>query len=286
MNTKIAQMVTDRLIAKMQEGIIPWRRPWTGRADGPISHTTGRAYSLLNQLFMPEDGEFITYNQAKKEGGHVKKGALGYPVVFWKPYTIKEQNASGDMEERTIPVLRYYTVFDIRDCEGIKPKYNDRERVKIADPDAAAEKVIADYVAHDGPTINRDNTSDRAFYCPADDSVTVPAIGQFEKTSEYYSTMFHELTHSTGHVSRLNRITRPALFGSKEYSKEELVAEIGAAALVNRCGLESESSLTNSAAYLQGWLKALKNDPTMIILAAGKAEKAVAYILEGGKNND
>ena len=118
------------------------------------------------------------------------------------------------------------------------------------------------------------------------DYVQVPTMEQFPKAEEYYSTLFHEMTHSTGHTSRLNRFTgaaKAAAFGSEEYSKEELIAEIGAAALVNRCGIETRHSFRNSAAYLQSWIKALRNDNTLIIGAAGKAEKAVAYILTGEK---
>lgn len=119
----------------------------------------------------------------------------------------------------------------------------------------------------------------RAFYNPSADAVTLPLMDQFFEVSEYYSTAFHELTHSTGHTSRLNRLSKTAHFGNEEYSKEELVAEIGAAALVNHVGLETPSSFRNSAAYVQSWLKALSNDKRMIVSAAGQAEKAVRLIL-------
>ena len=129
------------------------------------------------------------------------------------------------------------------------------------------------------PALERSQVSDKAYYRPSTDTVVVPEIGQFKEVSEYYSTLFHELTHSTGHSSRLNRITAPAFFGSEEYSKEELVAEIGAATLVNMAGLETPKSFKNSAAYIQGWSKALKENKKMIVEASGKANKAVNYIL-------
>ena len=120
---------------------------------------------------------------------------------------------------------------------------------------------------------------DRAFYCPSDDTITLPLLAQYHETSEYYSTAFHELIHSTGHSKRLNRLDKTAFFGSETYSKEELIAEIGAAELVNQAGLETASSFRNSAAYIQNWLSVLRNDKRFIISAAGKAEKAVNLIL-------
>ena len=120
---------------------------------------------------------------------------------------------------------------------------------------------------------------DRAFYRPATDSITLPHMAQFTATAEYYSAAFHELTHSTGHSKRLNRLDKTAFFGSEAYSKEELIAEIGASALVNAAGLETAHSLRNSAAYIQNWLKALRDDKRFIVSASGKAEKAVNLIL-------
>ena len=120
---------------------------------------------------------------------------------------------------------------------------------------------------------------DRAFYRPSTDEVVLPIRKQFMSTAEYYSTVFHELTHSTGHASRLNRLTQAAFFGSEDYSKEELVAEIGAAALVNHVGLETSNSIRNSAAYIQNWLKVLRDDKRFIVSASGRAEKAVNLIL-------
>ena len=120
---------------------------------------------------------------------------------------------------------------------------------------------------------------DRAFYRPTTDSITLPLMAQFTATAEYYSTAFHELTHSTGHASRLNRLEKVAFFGTEAYSKEELVAEIGASALVNHAGLETSRSLRNSVAYIQNWLSVLKNDKRFIVSAWGKAEKAVNLIL-------
>ena len=122
---------------------------------------------------------------------------------------------------------------------------------------------------------------DKAFYRPSNDTIVLPMMSQFAETAEYYSTAFHEMVHSTGHSNRLNRLTQTAHFGNEEYSKEELVAEIGASALVNQAGLETEKSFRNSTAYVQSWLNVLKNDKRFIVSASGKAEKAVELILAG-----
>lgn len=128
------------------------------------------------------------------------------------------------------------------------------------------------------------NTMKNSFYRPSDDSVHVPQLSQYAIAEEYYSTLFHEMTYSTGHTSRLDRLTKTAAFGSQTYSREELVAEMGSAFMLAKLGIDCEKAFTNSVAYLQGWIQALKNDKKMIVVAAGKAEAAVEYILNGKKN--
>lgn len=149
-----------------------------------------------------------------------------------------------------------------------------------AEADTAAEAIIAEYVKREGVTLEH-HEGDAAFYQPAADRIVVSLMKQFTETAEYYSTTFHEMVHSTGHMKRLARLDATANFGGEEYSKEELVAEIGSAALVNHAGLETDKSFRNSAAYVQNWLQALKNDKRFIVSAASKADKAVNYILTG-----
>ena len=141
-----------------------------------------------------------------------------------------------------------------------------------------AQAVIDDYLSREGVKLSHQE-GDRAFYRPSTDEVVLPIRKQFISTAEYYSTVFHELTHSTGHATRLNRLSKPSFFGAEDYSKEELVAEIGAATLVNHVGIETDSSFRNNAAYIQNWLTVLKDDKRFIVSAAGKAEKAVQLIL-------
>ena len=275
------QEITSRIIAQMEQGTIPWKKPWVGSSSA-VSYTTGKPYSLLNQMLLGEPGEYITFKQCQQAGGFVRKGEKSRMVAFWK-WIEQEDEETGEIQ--SIPFLRYYNVFHIRQCENIQ----SRRLVLPAEHAAAdrtADAIIRDYTTREVVHLHH-NTGDRAFYRPSDDSVTVPGIAQFPNTAEYYSTIFHELTHSTGHAKRLNRIEKTAFFGSEAYSKEELVAEIGAAALVNHAGLETASSFRNNAAYIQNWLQVLRNDKRFIVSAAGRAEKAVRLILgqADGKQN-
>lgn len=270
----IYQEVTDRIIKQLEQGQIPWRKPWVA-AGAAVSHTTGKRYSLLNQMLLGRAGEYVTFKQVQQEGGKVKKGEKAGMVVFWK--WLEEEDAETK-EVKRIPLLRYFNVFHIDQCEGIKPKYT-KPMPCIAQPQEAAEEVIDRYITREGVKLVREE-GDRAYYQPSADRVVLPLIEQFKSVSEYYSTAFHELTHSTGHESRLNRLSKIACFGSEEYSKEELVAEIGAATLMTKTGFETPDSFENSVAYVQNWLKALKDDKRLIVSAAGKAEKAVKLIMD------
>ena len=287
---KLYEEVTNQIISLMESGIIPWHKPWTGTSAGAISHNTGKPYSLLNQILLQIPGEYITFHQCQLEGGKVKKGAKAKHVYFWKQYRKPETdedgkpvlNDDGSQKQKIIPVLKSFTVFHLDDCEGISPKWLDKLPEIPAKHIDEVEAVLTDYVTREGITLIDDQISDRAFYSPSRDLINLPCINQYTDTAEYYSTAFHEATHSTGHPSRLHRFEisgSNAAFGSEEYSKEELTAEIGAACILHQLGIASPESVKNSAGYLQGWLKALKDDKQMIIGAAARAEKAVARIM-------
>ena len=267
--------ITNRMIAEMEAGEIPWRKPWMA-AGAAISHTTGKPYSLLNQMLLGRPGEYITFNQCLQEGGHVRKGEKARMVVFWK-WLEKEDKETGEVEQ--IPYLRYYNVFHIDQCEGIAARHM-QTNPNPASPDETAEAIITGYITREGVSLEH-REGDAAFYQPATDKIVLPKLTQFTEAAEYYGTAFHEMVHSTGHAKRLARLDTTANFGGEEYSKEELVAEIGSAALVHHAGLETSSSFRNSTAYVQNWLTVLKSDKRFIVSAAGKADKAVSYILAG-----
>ena len=267
------QEVTNRIMEQLESGIIPWEKPWIS-AGNAVSHATGKPYSLLNQMLLGRPGEYVTFNQCQQEGGKVRKGEKSQMVVFWK-WIEQEDEETGEKKE--VPFLRYFNVFHIDQCEGLSARHTQKLPDTVA-ADQTAEALIAGYIQTSGVRLNHE-AGDRAFYRPSTDSITLPLLAQFKETAEYYSTAFHEMVHSTGHKTRLDRLEKTAFFGSEAYSKEELIAEIGAAALVNAVGLETSRSFRNSAAYVQNWLQVLRNDKRFIVSAAGKAEKAVSLIL-------
>lgn len=285
MDNKVYQMVTDRIIEQMQNGIIPWRKPWHGAKatgeDVAISYVTRRAYSQINQwLLGNKPGEWLTFKQIQDNGGKIKKGAKGSFVVFYTKYEFKTKDEeTGEEKLHCIPILRYYNVWHLSQTEGIKSKIVPGEKVEV-EKDGLAEKIIADYISRTGLKFHNDKPSDRAYYSPALDMVVVPMHEQFSSQSEYYSTTFHELTHSTLKEDRCNRKAENenAFFGNEDYSREELVAEMGSAMLCSRCGIEVEATFKNSVAYLQSWINVLKNDMKMIIWASSRAEKAAEFI--------
>jgi len=269
----IYQAVTDRIIAQMEEGTIPWHKSWI-ISGSCISHATGKPYSLLNQMLLGKPGEYVTFNQIRQTGGSIRRGEKAHMVVFWKWITTEDEETG---EEKEVPFLRYYNVFHLDQCEGVAAKHL-LPMPKKACAHVRSASLIADCAAREKVTIRHEH-GDRAFYKPVTDVVVLPEMAQFNSTAEYYSTAFHELIHSTGHNTRMNRLDSTAFFGSEAYSKEELIAEIGAAALLNHTGLETSGSFRNSAAYIQSWLLALRNDKRMIVSASSKAEKAVQLIL-------
>ena len=280
MKLDIYQMVTDRIIAQLESGIIPWKKPWTGVSPlngGAFNRVTKKSYSILNQMLLGEGGEYATFKQWSALGGKIRKGEKQKIVVFWKVIHKTIQDKDGNDKEVGIPFLQYYGVFHISQVDGVEPL--NKDELKDVDPIPEADEIIDSYVKREGIKF-QEIASNEAYYSPLDDRVVVPMKSQFQNASEFYSTAFHELTHSTGHKSRLDRIhVGVAAFGSEEYSKEELVAELGAAGMLNLLGIEIPETFKNSTAYIQSWIKALRNDKKMIVMASSKAEKAIAYIL-------
>ena len=265
----VYEIVTNKIIEKLESGNIPWRKPWQN--INAVNWVTQKPYRGINTLLL-DPGEYATFKQIRQAGGKVKKGAKGHIVVFWT-WIEKEELKTGKCEK--IPFLKYYTVFEINtQVEGLNSK---REIIEFKhDPITQGEEIIINFVGKPEITFKPDG----AYYKPIDDIVNMPPMKNFNNISEYYSTFFHELVHSTGHQNRLNRkeIIELNAFGSEDYSKEELVAELGASMLCNIAKIDNDT-IENSVAYIQSWLKVLKDDKTLIIKAAGKAQKAVDHIL-------
>ena len=274
--SKVHEIVLQKILQQMEKGEIPWIKGWG--SNPPINYVTRRPYTGINILLLSKGGEYLTFRQVQQLGGKIKKGAKAEIVVFFKPYTkiVEEVNAeTGEVveKEKEFLVLQYYNVFHLSDTEGIPSKLKKVEH----NPLQEAEKIVTGY--KDAPKIVHDDP-DKAYYNPIADLINVPDKGFFSNINEYYSTLFHELIHSTGHPKRLGRFkeNEKDIFASDSYSLEELVAEIGAAMLCYQSGI-IEKTIKNSTAYIQGWLKHLQNNKMMIFTAAGRAQKAVDYIL-------
>lgn len=289
----LCQQVTDKLVALMEQGVNPWRCPWSGGScDEAISHTTGKPYSFLNQMLLGfKPGEYLTITQIKAEGGMVKKGAKSQIIVYWVTgyhKLINDEEENGEPFKKVwvsyhSPILKSYRVFHIDDTTDINPRYATKTAETInhtTPPIEAAESAANGYCERSGVTL-RIEDSNRAYYSPSNDLVVVPLREQFDNIEKFYSTLFHELGHSTGHASRLDRFKPGENMFSGGYSRGELVAEICSATCLSRLGINSEESDTNSAAYLQHWASFLKSDPKAIVVAAGRAEKAVRMIFSG-----
>ncbi len=266
--------VTDKIISLLESGVVPWQKPWTSSNCLPMNYLSRKAYRGMNAFmlaFSPFNSPYwLTYKQASEKGGTIKKGSKSSMVVFWK-FLKTEENGLV----KTVPLLRYYNVFNIEQTEGI-PYENPKGETHSFSPIDSAGQIVqnmpkAPIVEHKGG---------RACYSPVLDVVSMPEQTAFRTPEEYYSTLFHELTHSTGHINRLNRkgLTEPISFGSNTYSKEELIAEMGASFLCASAGIFARTC-DNSAAYLKSWISRLKGDNKLILQAAGAAQKASDYIL-------
>ncbi|HEX3037254.1 MAG TPA: zincin-like metallopeptidase domain-containing protein [Thermodesulfobacteriota bacterium] len=284
--------VTGKIMELLQQGEIPWRKPWK-TSGGPRNLITRKAYKGINSFLLncsPYSSPYwLTFKQAQEKGGHIRKGERSSLVVFWKWLDRKGQTTSDDTDtgelsptSGKIPLLRYYNVFNLDQVDGIQAP-QEEEITNPFTPIATADQIIQNM--QNRPEIQYGG--DRACYSPHLDYIKLPPQESFHSPEEFYSTAFHELAHATGHSSRLNRkgITETSYFGSHEYSQEELVAEFGASMLCGFAGIE-QATIQNSAAYIQGWLKVLNGDKRLAIIAAGQGQKACDFILNRKEEND
>jgi antirestriction protein ArdC len=266
------ERITERIVSLLEQGTVPWHKPWTVKTGLPRNLISKKPYRGINVFLLMamsyESPHWLTFRQAIQLGGNVKKGEKSCPVVFWK----RMKNEDGESDEpKKAPLLRLYHVFNTAQCEGLKDAPGE-----IQMPVTKPAEIVAGMPQP--PVVKHGMV--QAFYSPTDDCVGMPERERFDGEAGYFATLFHELIHATGSEKRLNRasIAERNGFGSDPYCKEELIAELGSAFL---CGYADivDRTIDNSAAYLEGWLKQFQNDRTLIVSAAAQAQKAADFIL-------
>ena len=279
----VYQMVTDRVIEQLEKGIVPWQKPWSGAglADGgAINYVSRKPYSFLNQMLLGREGEYLTFKQIKSLGGNIKKGAKAGIVVF---FTMTTQGKKKDIDEdgneiitevinmHSYPILKYYHVFHIDDCEGIESKIKEIEPDDTLKPIEKAENIINGYLSREKKLkFQNDKPSGDAYYSPSQDMVVVPMLAQYQIVEEYYSTTFHERpTQRCPNTDATARMRWGSQLSEVNHTRKRNWLRSS----------DSEKAFRNSVAYIHGWLGKLKNDNKMIIWAASKAEKAAKYIM-------
>jgi len=277
MNAHIYEQITERIIALLAQGTVPWQKPWKVNTGLPRNLVSKKPYRGINVFLLMamsyESPHWLTFRQAIQLGGNVKKGEKACPVVFWKRMETEDKE-SGEPQKK--PLLRLYHVFNAAQCEGLKDAPEEIP-MPVTKPAEIVAKMPQPPVVKHGMA--------KAFYSPTDDCIGMPEPERFESEASYFAALFHELVHATGHETRLNRatLTEKAGFGSNPYCKEELIAEMGAAFLCGQAEI-AERTIDNSAAYLNGWLEQLRNDKTLIVQAAAQAQKAADFILGNGNS--
>lgn len=277
----VYEIVTEKITAALEAGTVPWQKPWAAAGGLPRNFYSGRPYRGMNVVLLAlapyASPWWVTFDQARRLNGNVKRGEKSSLVTFWKlDEHDREEDPDTAAQRRRAPLLRYYHVFNVEQCEGLFPPEPETARYEH-DPITLCDDLV-NGMPH-RPEIRRDPR--QAYYSPTLDCVGIPDRSQFETPESYYATLFHELVHSTGHASRLDRptlSTAPAPFGSPDYSQEELVAEFGSAFLCGHTGIFPRTA-ENQAAYIGGWLKTLKGDKRLLPVAASRAQKAADYIL-------
>lgn len=280
-NTLPYEKITDALVAALEEGKIPWHKPWSGGV-APYNAFSKHVYKGINPIILGlspyNDPRWATFNQIAQHGGNLK-GQHATAVVAWNfPEKIDPKTGL----KKVVPFLKYIGVFNVEQATGLNlPALNSEKKTHT--PIESAEAIVKGY--SDRPRITYGGNS--AFYAPREDKIGMPQKEDFDSPEHYYSTLFHEMAHSTGHENRLNRseVVGSIRFGNEDYSKEELVAEFCACYLSNYAGIANSDTDKNTKAYLQNWIGKLKEDVKLAVFAATRAQKASDYILGVGKES-
>lgn len=272
--------ITQTIIDALEQGTVPWHRPWNLRADGPRSLSTGKPYQGINVFALTVTAMMRgyssrwwgTYKTIGERGGQVRGGEHGTSVVHYSMFE-KKDKLTGEVTDR-IPVLRTFTVFNADQADDLVTP--QEEPLAEFEPLAECERISDGYRERGGPEVK--HGGDSAHYSPPLDYIQMPLRGQFETVEHYYGTLFHEEAHSTGHESRLNRKAEMiAPFGTPDYSREELVAEMAAAFVCGEAGIGV--NVPHRAGYIEHWLGHLRDDKRILVQAAAAAQKAANLIL-------
>lgn len=274
MSNKVYEIINQKILAKLEAGVIPWRHPWT--AGSPKNAVTGNTYKGFNifRLGMEEyeNPNWVSFKQAKQLGGSVTKKQKSTQIIYWKMLEFKDKETGDD---KTVPMLRYHNMFNIEQTDLC-----DDERFSVVkndnDPIEVCESIVANYTK--GPKVTHADSA-RAYFEHNADIVNIPRITAFDTSEDYYSVLFHEFTHSTGHHTRLERRKEGEHRARKSdaYYFEEIIAELGASYLGGETGIDYHT-FDNSASYIDGYYNALKSDPKLFVKAASAAQKAVEFI--------
>lgn len=279
----VYSIITNKIIDQLEKGTVPWRKPWT---DGgiPRNMLSKKVYRGINVFLLGSLGYaynlFITYKQIQEIGASIKENEKGHIIVFWnwvdEEKSDEENQIDIDSNSNKKPLLRYYKVYNISQLENVPIELIPKQEKRINDTIKSCEKIVANYSFK--PVIKHEGNI--ACYAPHTDIITMPHRNTFDTSEFYYSTLFHELIHSTGHANRLNRkgVADYSILEHEAYSQEELVAEIGACFLSSYTGIVIKD-FSNNIAYIQGWLSKLKDDKRFIIYASAQAQKATDWIL-------
>lgn len=272
---KAKEIIINDILEELKSGVAPWNKPWF--SIGKCNLETGHIYRGINTLLLAssEDQFYLTFKQVQALGGSVKAGSKGRRICFWN-WLIKKDETSG--KETKIPSVKYYVIFGLSQLE--LPEDKKEKLIAKRTLELKENKInmnVEEFISATKADIRHTDKS-RAYYSPAFDFINIPELGQFENSDLYYKTLFHELTHWTGHEKRCARdmANKKAAFGSEDYAKEELIAEIGSSFLAAEFDIDLE--VKNTAAYINGWMQAIRSDKNFIFSAASKAEKALEYL--------
>lgn len=281
----VYQEITDKFIEALESGTVPWIKPWDASGDLSLPHNavSGRQYRGINLAVAWVTAQskgyaangWLTYNQARQLGGHVRLGEKSTLFVAWNIVKKKDPDTG---EEKTFPLIKPWYLFNVDQCENL-----DMTKIKAYDPEAEAKHQVTDVLAL-GEQVGADirHGGSEAFFSPTHDFISVPKQTTFKTINDYESTLAHELVHWTGGSKRLKREQKGG-FGSEDYAFEELIAEIGSAFVCAQLGIKLEGLQHEN--YIGSWIKKLQNDKKAIVKAASQAQKASEFLLTGAKES-